>query len=249
MKKAICCVAILMTFFSCSNSNNDFVEDNLPVEKVQFTIGYSLQKPIEGSMSKRGYNPDSLYNQFYKKYIETKILTPKNYYINIETMKGEVIGVTTGRWENMGIFELPEGVYIFDGHSSPNETNGAVGDSIFIGFRDTVTIDKNTRHINLKSYNRCHMLFISNENVRSCKLYGTSFDSNGYDYLYDLEEKDDILYTFRVFSNNLDHLYVESKDGNDKSISLKGQKFYSDRYYTWDIINGNYETSPMQPGK
>ena len=233
MKKLLLFLLPLAMVVSCS-------KDEEPVQKVgKFTIDYIL--PQSGSMTKSG---EDLYNDFYEKYIKTKIVTPKRYditFINKDTGYDMQI---SGVWGDNATVILPYGKYIIQGNSlhpfGVSQTPAAY-DTLRLSFGGEIVINEESGNITLEAQYDSYMLMFNKQG--NSVTYFTNKEH------YNVASKDNIYYFFGYKGMpKSSEISITKDNGNIIGIEIGVYQFENGIYYYFDDVDHIYNIPPMSPG-
>ena len=163
-------VASFISFTSCSNEDDIYTP-----HEVDLTLDYTFIE--SGSMAKKNGTRATgaeVYDEFYEKYIKTKILTPKNYYLEFKNDQGAVLTIN-GKWEENNGIRLPEGEYTVTGYSYPIENYAEKpqylpSDTVYIRFDEKVSIIKDMRLLTLNAKYDSYLLLFDRVNKSKIEL-------------------------------------------------------------------------------
>ena len=233
---------------------------NDATSNVKVTLDYAF--PHSGNITTKGLA--SSYLDFYTKYIESKLLTPRTYILLFTGHKGvdslpstgstvyagSVIQVI-GKWGSNDLVSLPPDVYTVTGMSVPTQYDLA-GDTCYLNFDDIITVTASTTSIVLKADYTCSLVLLDTTNVR-----GTSIVTErkvGYStYKPTMLKTDGFYSTFVVANSNIDEnhyqldLKVTTKDG-PVDIGLWSYHFTAGKYYYFGNTGSNYTLSQFTNG-
>jgi hypothetical protein len=181
MKKSL----ILLLILVCLSCTKQPIEPTNSKE-VKISIDYAFPTR-SGYITPKGSTD---YLNFYTKYVEGKILTPKTYVLTFtrlddystpessEDFRNNLF-VTVGKWASKDQISILPGKYLVGGYSFPiNRTiipgtpnnivimkNDIIGDTCYIEFHDTLTITQTTASITLKAKYACSLILLNTTDV------------------------------------------------------------------------------------
>lgn len=165
MKKMFSLMLLVITSFICFTSCSNEEDVYIPQE-VEFTLDYTFIE--SGSMAKNNgtrATGTELYDKFYEKYIKTKILTPKTFYMEFKNDQEIVLTINGQEWEQEKGIRLPAGEYTVTGYSYPVENytdkpQYLPSDTVYLRFNEKVKITKDTKRLTLNAiYDSFLLLF------------------------------------------------------------------------------------------
>lgn len=233
----LCAVTVL---YSC--------EKEYTPQEVEFSIDYTFE--TSGSMTRA--NGEEVYTEFYKKYIETKLLTPKTYTLQFTNNDTKATATICGNWGERDAIRLPEGSYTIEGFSQPVEKY-EYSDSVFIAFNQVVNLRKDDSKLVLNALYDSFLLLFDAENTTEIKL-GTVISSNSSptkqvasdEKLFWLFLEDTICsYNREEYAYSLS---VYRKDGNRSYISLKNTPLEKGKFYYFNDLSNSFDIPPMESG-
>ena len=158
-------MASILCFTSCSKE-----DDGYTPQEVDFSLDYTF---VESGNMARASGTD-VYNNFYEKYIKTKQLTPRTYYLEFFANEEKILTIN-GQWgTNTGI-RLPEGEYRVVGYSYPIETYAEQpqylpSDTVYITFDENVNIIKDMTILTLNAKYDSYLLLFDKANKQKIEL-------------------------------------------------------------------------------
>lgn len=240
MKKKLLFMS-LVTLMIVGCSGNDG-EDDFVAQEVTVNIDYSLWE--SGSMTKSG---ESLYTDFYNKYIKTKLLTPTSYSLSFKGKDISKASTINGYWKNKDGIRFTEGAYDVTGVSSPKSTKMYV-DSIALSFNEKVNITKETTSITLTAIYASYMLIFDAVDIKSIEY--SEYTNNIYS-TYNLKKVDNIFYVFINHEPKENDKIVITRNSNINStveINLYGTPFEKGKYYYFNDVTNSFDIPPMEGG-
>lgn len=219
-----------------SDDSNDPPTNN--AKEVSFNLDYSF---VESGSMTRSAGSDA-YNDFYEKYVKTKILTPKAYDLTFTNSDG-VTATFKGTWGENNIIRLTEGDWTVTGTSKPTTT---CIDTLSLSFDEKITVTKDMSKVTLKAKNESYLLMFSTNYIQSVKYEGYYNYSTLID---DLKGKDGILYMFNETKCDV-KIAVTNINGDTEKISYQKHNcpFEKGKYYYFENIDGGFDVPPMDEG-
>lgn len=192
-------------------------------------------------MTKSG---ESLYTDFYNKYIKTKQLTPVSYSLSFGTKDMAKPSIVKGYWKNKDGVRLMEGTYDVTGTSTP--TGKAINDSIALSFNEKVAITNETSSITLTAKYSSYMLMFDAANIKSINYSGYI---NGAHSSHNLNKLDDIFYVFIHHEpEDADKIEITRNDNSTVEINLLGLPLEKGKYYYFNDVTNSFDIPPMEGG-
>ncbi len=239
MKKFLLTIAIAFAFLSCSEES--------PIEQspkeVEVSLDYSFIE--SGCMTRVG---NSVYTEFYNKYVKTKLLTPKNFELIFKNKETGAVATIKGNWNKKHFFKLITGEYEVIGKSHPTTAYSmSCLDSLYLSFKEDVTITTATEGITLTAnYDSYMLLFDQRDKTQIEYCYGgggTALTENT-----DLKTIDDIYYAFFCqLRGNINNIRI-TRNKEISNIVLNDIPFEKGKYYYFNDINNSFNIPPMGEG-
>ena len=224
----------LFAFTSCEKTTPMAPQEPAPQE-VEFTLNYSFAE--SGPMARSGA---PVYNDFYEKYIKTKILTPDSYSL-VFSNETEVVASFKGKWADMDMIKLPEGTYTVTGTSGSTDKNR---DLATLKFSQEVVISQSTTNIQLTATYNCILLLFDKTRIAEI-FYWLGSSVEPQQNLYSQDEN--IWYIFLQSSFPSSARIEYKRDITDEAtiIFLAPLKFQLGYYYYFNDITGSFDVPPM----
>lgn len=243
--KRITLFTLAVVVFCACNKDNDFIVEQ-PMQ-VGVSLDYVFSE--SGSMSRAS---NSIYDNFYNKYIKTKTLAPSTYELSFVKSDGSDSVYVKGCWRDKDIVTLTEGSYIVKGTSHPMYSNiqgkssYIAQDTVSILFNETVVITKDMATIRLSAKYDCFLLMFDNANTTDIR-YGT------FSPIVKAFKSDNMYYLFfkgmNIIKDLSDYpLYCTRKNSEVSEIWLSTFNFQKGNYYYFKDYNGVYDIPPMNEG-
>lgn len=231
-KLALILVAMIPFFASCEKA------DTLTERTI--TLDYTLQE--SGSMSR---SVESLYLDFYNKYIVTRKYTPTKYNLTFKNTADNSTISITDRWSAGHALKLLTGTYKVIGTSAPEGkiTNGSL-DTLSLRFEQEVVINQNTTKINLSAIYDSFMIFFDAEDVSQVR-----YCEDGYHAMASyFKNIDNIYYAFFPSLNTDDYLQLTRTNGGEATVNIGKMTFEKGKYYYFGDTETGYDLPSMTPG-
>ena len=235
-------LASIVCLNSCSNNAEPYVP-----QEVEFTLDYTF---IESGSMTRASGSD-VYNEFYEKYIKTKLLTPTTYSLTFTNQETGATATINGRWDKKDGIRLPEGTYNVTGMSTPIEKEFKEwSDSVYIVFNETVLIKKDDTKLTLSAIYDSFLLMLDTENTTnvSCKCNDLSSSKEKLSH----NDKQFWVFMQNTYRNiqkyNWYYLVVSRKDGEASNIKLLDIPFEKGKYYYFNDMTNSFDIPKMESG-
>lgn len=249
MKKFLSMMLImtsLVCFLSCSND-----EEYRATQEVDLTLDYTFVE--SGSMTKA--TGESVYNDFYEKYIKSKQLTPTTYSLTFTNKETGAITRINGRWDKKDAIRLTEGVYEVIGTSVPiyKILTGEPSDTAYLSFNETINITKDMSLLQLKANYDSFLLMFDAENVKEI-YYEHYYDSNYANThikhnLYKAESTLSLFIRDLKYRGDKSHyIYLTRNDGLKITITLDKFPFEKGKYYYFNDMTNSFDIPKMESG-
>ena len=244
MKKILSMMLImtsLICFVSCSNDEEEFYTP----QEVDFTLDYTFVE--SGSMTRA--TGESVYNDFYEKYIKSKQLTPKTYSITFKNKTTGATATVNGIWGSKDGIRLVEGEYEVTGVSTPKATatttiDDCVSDTAFLSFKETVNITKDMYYLTLTAKYNSYLLMFDSENSNS--VY---YNYNTYSKELNLCDNVYALFIERLtYGNSSNIIAVTRYNGTKTSVNLDNFPFEKGKYYYFNDMTNSFDIPKMESG-
>lgn len=238
MKQLITVFAL--TLAGCSNTEESPDVEVLPQE-LSVTLDYNFFE--SGSMTRSG---DGLYQEFYNKYVKTKILTPTTYEITFRSINNKDSIIVRGYWNQKNIFKIREGEYNIKGISHPNIGNSILsGDTVSICFNENVTIGKETTSISLEAKYDSFLLLFDPDNIKEIRW-------GKFTPVVKFKKVNEAFYSFFNSKESIlimkDPLYITRNNGAISELWIHKFNLEYGNFYYFKDINGRFEIPPMDNG-
>jgi hypothetical protein len=212
---------------------------------VKISIDYGF--PSSGNITTKG---NSVYLDFYTKYIASKILTPHTYTLLFEGINNHLTTAVSGKWANKDLVALPPDRYAIQGSSYPTKYD-LCGDTCYLEFHDTVDITQTSTSVILKADYVCSLILLDTTNVKSTEFQGVM---TGWTYKTTMLKTEGFYSSFITgkpmdeseHSSNV-HLDLVVTERNNKvvTILLWTYSWEDGKYYYFGNTDNNYNLSPM----
>ena len=238
-------LAFLSSLYSCS--------PNEPQE-VDFTLNYTFVE--SGSMINTNttrVDGNSVYNNFYEKHIQTKLLTPTTYSLTFKNQDKDEFVTIDGTWnENNGV-RLPEGKYIVKGVSQPIEKELSYGykypsDTAYLIFEEEVSIEKDMSHLTLTANYDSFLLLFDATNTQMIKVMNQDKFLTCDDDNYWLFVRDKMYKSSNGSSTTYYFLDITRKNGDKINIELNNFPFEKGKYYYFNDMTNSFDIPKMESG-
>ena len=250
MKKVFSLMLIVTSFIcftACSNDEDEFYTP----QEVDFTLDYTFAE--SGSMTRA--TGESVYNDFYEKYIKTKQLTPTTYSLTFtNNATGAKTIINNGIWKNKDVIRLMEGEYTVTGTSAPQPIESELlshysSDTVFVSFNETVNISKDMTNINLTAKYDSYLLLFDKDNCNEVYYQVYLNGRNNRKYLYQTE-KNNIIFikNFPIINGNDNFIWLIRNDNSQIKIELEKQPFEKGKYYYFNDMTNSFDIPKMESG-
>lgn len=239
MKKILFTIIITLAFIGCSEES---VVEQLSKE-VEVSLDYSFVE--SGSMTRAG---STAYTNFYNKYIKTKQLTPKNFELTFKNKETGATATVKGNWDKKHSFKLVTGEYEISGTSHPSAIYYmSCLDSLYLSFKEDVTITNNTEGINLTAQYDSYMMMFDKSDKEKISYRYTGGGSTSVEYTT-LKNVDGIYYAFfcKLRANINDICITRNKETS--IINLDKIPFEKGKYYYFNDTDNSFNIPPMKEG-
>ena len=173
MKTLIYLFLATLTFIGCTKET--FKPES--TENVYVTLDYVF--PVKtGDINPKG---EPLYLDFYTKYIASKVLTPRTYYVNFYNNETRVGASISGTWGSKSLISLPPGTYETEGFSFPT-TYGMCGDTAYLTFKDPITVTETSTHLVLNAYYDCALILLDTTGVIRTDIFMPAPDTANFSF-------------------------------------------------------------------
>lgn len=238
MKKNLLIIAAAISLASCSNDESEFVQ--IPQE-VNVSLDYSFVE--SGAMTRAG---NSVYTDFYEKYIKTKVLTPKTFSLTFKNKETGATATINGDWVKNHSLKLLTGVYEVTGTSHPASSKCL--DSLYLCFNEEVSINNDTENINLTAqYDSYLLMFDKSDKTAIDYRYKPTI--NTYQTI-GLSIMDDIYYAFfnEFIGYTPGNSIVIKRNNFSSSINMDNIPFEKGKYYYFNDLSNSFDIPPMEEG-
>lgn len=240
-------VTSFLCFTSCSNDEDEFYTP----QEVDFTLDYTFVE--SGSMTRA--TGESVYNDFYEKYIKTKQLTPTTYSLTFtNNATGAKTIINNGIWKNKDVIRLMEGEYTVTGTSAPQPIESELlshysSDTVFVSFNETVNISKDMTNINLTAKYDSYLLLFDKDNCNEVYYQVYLNGRNNRKYLYQTD-KNNIIFikNFPIINGNDNFIWLIRNDNSQIKIELEKQPFEKGKYYYFNDMTNSFDIPKMESG-
>lgn len=239
MKKCLLISVALFAIMGCSKE---------PVNQTEVTVSLDYSFVSSGQMVK---SASSIYDDFYSKYVETKLIAPKTFTLKFTNKETGATATMYGDWGKNHTLKLMTGEYEVIGTSHPiAPTNAPCIDSLYLSFNESITINDETQNIGLTAnYDSFMLIFDKGDKT---KIVHHTKTSSGALYSYDTElaQVDNIFYAYmnsQAYYNNTLYIYHEGVE-TPSSIGLNDIPFEKGKYYYFNDLSNSFDIPPMEPG-
>lgn len=250
MKKFFSLMLFVTSFICVTSCSNDKDEFYTPQE-VDLTLDYTFIE--SGSLTRA--TGESVYNDFYEKYIKSKQLTPTTYSLTFtNNATGAQTTINNGVWKNKDAIRLIEGEYTVTGISAPqpieNEMlSSYISDTVFISFDEIVHVSKDMTDINLIAKYDSYLLMFDKDNCN--EVYYTVYFSgrNNRKNLYETNNNY-ILFinSYPIIGGNDNFIWLTRNDNSQIKIELEKQPFEKGKYYYFNDMTNSFDIPKMESG-
>jgi hypothetical protein len=160
MKTVLFLSLTIMMCLSCTKEPID------PANQGNVIVTLDFGFPASGNITAKS---ESSYLDFYTKYISSKVLTPKTYFLYFQGVNLHNYIQVSGKWGIPLLVALPPDRYEVGGFSWPTKYS-ACGDTCYLKFNETVDITQTSTNITLKAIYDCSLILLDTTDVKSTKL-------------------------------------------------------------------------------
>jgi hypothetical protein len=216
-------------------------------QEVELSLDYTFIE--SGNMSRA--TGSEVYADFYNKYIETKVLTPKKYELTFDNNETKATTTINGNWDRKDGIRLLEGSYTVVGSSRP-VVKYEFSDSLFLSFNEVVDIKKDDTDLLLTALHDSFLLMFDVDNTAKIDLKTTVLSSGSPEKQVIKDDKlywiflQDVVSSFG--SNYFYTLKIYRKDGNNSNVVLKNMPFEKGKYYYFNDLTNSFNIPPMESG-
>lgn len=234
----------LLTVITAVGCSKNQPEIQPPVE-VSVSLDYSFAEI--GNMTKSG---NSVYSNFYDKYVATKILAPKTFELTFTNKETGATATMRGNWDKNHSIKLLAGEYEVSGISHPvYPSSRTCIDSLYMAFNETLAINESTQSISLTAMYDCYLLlFDKGDKTKIAHHVSQTSSSTSYDT--NLQQLDNIYYAYmypKTYYNNLIYIYHDGIE-TPSSIRLNDIPFEKGKYYYFNDLSNSFDIPPMSAG-
>jgi hypothetical protein len=159
---------IILTIILCISCIKEPIERTIP-GNVNVTIDYAFPTR-SGDITAKSLEP-GIYLNFYNKYISSKVLTPRTYYLEFDGMNNNHYSTgASGIWGSKMLITLAPDRYVVKGYSHPTKYP-VCGDTCYLKFHDTIDITHTSTNITLKAYYDCSLILLDTTNVKKTLFF------------------------------------------------------------------------------
>lgn len=223
----------MMPFFaSCSKSEE-------PTECF-ISLDYTLAE--SGNMSRSG---ETLYSDFYNKYVVPRILTPTQYELTFTNIADNSQISISDSWDKGHALKLLSGTYRVAGYSIPcgSEINGAL-DTLSLSFDEEIVVNADTKKVNLAAKHDSFMIFFDASDMKKIQYCKDGhYAHNSY-----LKSVNNIFYMFLRTTSTADYLNITRTNGGTASVQIGKMGLEKGKYYYFGDAETEYELPGMDAG-
>lgn len=239
-------IAMSASFTSCTK------EETLDVpQDVTFTLDYTFVE--SGSMSRA--TGTEVYNEFYEKYIKTKVLTPTSYSLTFTNKATGATATMEGCWDKAEGIRLVEGEYEVKGVSQPITRNTTPSDTVYLSFEENISISKDMDRLLLTAKYDSYLLMLDASNYKEAHFYHYSSNNSNPDIKKPLYKTDGLLTLFvrdfkygSSYEGNTPKLILTRKDSHNIEVPLNKIPFEKGKYYYFNDMTNSFDIPPMESG-
>lgn len=238
MKRLFFIFIMFVVFAGCKKETTEMSV----LEEVTVSLNYSFVET--GSMSKAS---NQTYDDFYEKYVKSKVLTPKKFSLKFANAETGDIASIDGDWSKNHSLRLPTGEYIVTGISYPDAY--ACIDTLYLKFEENVSINSDTQSINLTAIYDSFLLMFDKSDKEEVKY--TRSSGSGYDpsTSTNLEVIDEIYYAFfNELWANKNYIHITRTSGEKSTVYLDKIPFENGKYYYFNDLANSFDIPPMESG-
>lgn len=239
MKKYLFAIVVTLAFIGCSEES--VIEQ--PSKEVEVSLDYSFAE--SGSMTRAG---SYVYTEFYNKYVKTKQLTPKNFDLTFKNKETGATATIKGNWNKKHSFKLLTGEYEVTGTSHPSTVYYmSCIDSLYLAFKENITITNNTENITLNAQYDSFMLMFDKSDKAQIE-YCSGGGGTALLESTNLKTIDGLYYAFFCeLRGNVKFLRI-TRNKQSSTIDLDKTPFEKGKYYYFNDINNSFNIPPMEEG-
>ena len=247
MKKMLSVMLIMASGVCLTACSNE--EEICVPQEVEFSLDYTFVE--SGSMTRA--TGESVYSDFYEKYIKTKQLTPNTYSLTFNSKEtNDVVMTIKGSWNESNSIRLPEGDYIVKGKSQPIERETYYGyeypsDTVYLTFDEEVRIVKDMSNLTLTAKYDAFLLLFDKQNTEKISLQNEK-NLSSKDNVFWLFMRDKIYTSSNNSSPKYYMLYIDRNNGDKISIETTDIPFEKGKYYYFNDITNSFDLPKMQSG-
>jgi hypothetical protein len=244
MKTHSILLILALSTFACTKITDE-KSPSQETKDVKLSIDYAFPSS-SGSITTKG---GSVYLDFYTKYIDGKVLTPRTYNLLFEGINNHLETAASGKWGDKDLISLPPDRYAVQGNSYPTKYD-LCGDTCYIEFHDTIDITQSSSAVVLKAHYACSLILLDTTNVLSTKFEGVM---TGWTYKPTML-KTEAFYSSFVMTNSVTErnaqldLVVNKRNNKSVVLLLWAYKWELGKYYYFSNTDNNYNLSPMING-
>ena len=239
-------IAMSASFTSCTK------EETLDVpQDVTFTLDYTFVE--SGSMSRA--TGTEVYNEFYEKYIKTKVLTPTSYSLTFTNKATGATATMEGCWDKTEGIRLVEGEYEVKGVSQPITRNTTPSDTVYLSFEENISISKDMDRLLLTAKYDSYLLMLDASNYKEAHFNHYSSNNSNPDIKKPLYKADNLLTLFirdfnygSSYNSMIPKLILTRKDNHSIEVPLNKIPFEKGKYYYFDDMTNSFDLPPMESG-
>jgi|ERR1035437_1070084 hypothetical protein len=239
---------VIMMCISCTKEPNEPTDLNNQ-KNANVTLDYAFPSRT-GDITAKG---ESVYLDFYTKYIESKILTPRTYILSFHGLTNDFVLSVTGKWSDKDLISLPPDKYSIIGSSVP-KTYELCGDTCYLQFGDTIDVTATTTNITLRAFYTCALLLFDATNIESTNI-NAEHPEKGYTYKTTMVKTEEFYHTFLLTSGGGTEDYgmqgaelsltIYTKDNGEWGFGIWKYQFMPGKYYSFSSSDGGFTLPQM----
>ena len=234
-------LVLLSAFFvGCEEAPSSELPKVPDSESVSFKINFGFDYEGGSMLKSAPSTAAEQYNQFYEKYIKTRILTPSTFHLSFAPIGGQKMFFTDGAWKDNNVLTLPVGRYVVTGESKGSVTSHRP-DTVDLVFQDTVNIDTNTQEITIKAEYGDYLLLFNDAEIATMSY---DLKQDAFSVKQMMPKKDNLYYFFWSVSNGILSGNWSSNNAEFR-LGLDGYKFEVGNYYYFQAVNNTLDIPPM----
>lgn len=194
-----------------------------------------------------------VYNNFYKNYIKTKVLTPKSYSLKFTHKETGATATINGLWENKDMVRLVEGTYTVTGSSTPKPKSttyqSAPSDTAFLSFNEEIVVTKDMTSLILTAIYDSYLILFDNTNYSSINFYHIGNGTIDKPLFKTNEVFSLFIRDFSYKHNSyIPQIKATRIDNQSITIDLNEFPFEKGKYYYFNDMTNSFDIPPMESG-